>query len=319
MNERNYPAEPAEAGLALFVRWVGGHFARSTRVVEAALNEGVLQANISIGRRWNLQATLLDTLSTESSVEFEAARAVVERRLDAAGRGIALWMPRGAGLPAGEPGLSQFMLSIESANALPDGRLEVRRPVRLYLRRTSHEGSVVTILGGLSPHWAQFTNRVAGSFQLNSQDLYRLPHSSEEREELADRIVLAAGQPGVDDQEVVDAEDTWTANELGGERSYVLGSPQRESDDQSAALRRNLRKLLRAAAPGLREGKPDGRALVVLGAATYAEEEKLSWALRGMDPSLYAGYDIITVLTDGLVKVLLEPPRQSLPWDAPFA
>jgi hypothetical protein len=38
-----------------------------------------------------------------------------------------------------------------------------------------------------------------------------------------------------------------------------------------------------------------------------------------MDPALFAGYDILAVVTDGVVKVLLEPPRQTLPWDAPLA
>ena len=99
--------------------------------------------------------------------------------------------------------------------------------------------------------------------------------------------------------------------------STVIGSPQRESDEQSSLLRRNLRKLLKQVEPGLRaEAAP--KALVVLGAATYAEEEKLTWALRGMDPSLFAGFDILAVVADGVVKVLLEPARQSLPWDAPL-
>ena len=63
----------------------------------------------------------------------------------------------------------------------------------------------------------------------------------------------------------------------------------------------------------------DSKALVVLGTATYAEEEKLSWALRGMDPTLYSGYDIIAIVADGVVKTLLQPGRGSLPWDAPLA
>ena len=59
-------------------------------------------------------------------------------------------------------------------------------------------------------------------------------------------------------------------------------------------------------------------ALVVLGASTYAQEEKLSWALRGMDPALYAGYDILVVVADGVLKTILQPQRQTLPWDAPL-
>ena len=229
-----------------------------------------------------------------------------------------LWAPPGAAIPAGEPGLSELVLSLDAANTLEDGRLEVRRPVSLYLRRTSTTGSVITVLGGLSGHWARFTNQVPGSFQMNALELFRLPASEQERDELAERVVLAAGQPDVDETQVIRTEDVWTANDLGDGAACVMGSAALENDEHSAALRRNLRQLLRQAAPALREGKPAARALVVVGAATYAQEEKLSWALRGMDPGLYAGYDIIAVLADGLVKPLLEPARQTLPWDAPL-
>lgn len=318
MPGRSYPSDPAIAGLTLFQRWFGGYYARSARVTEQHAEGGVLRARLSVGRQWEVAVSVLDTLASEATPAFEAARAAIERRLDAEGRSVVLWVPRGAPLPDSEPGLSQVALAVASAKAVADGRLEVRRPVHLYLRRTSRTGSVVTILGGLSGQWAQFTNRVPGSFQLHSGELFRLPGSTEEREELAERIVLAAGQPGVDETEIVAAEDCWTANDLEQGGSYVIGSAAPDSDEQSAALRRELRNLLRrAAVSGGQEGAAS--ALVVLGGATYAEEEKLSWALRGMDPSLFAGYDILTVVADGVVKPLLQPGRSTLPWDAPLA
>lgn len=316
MAGRTYPADPADAALRLFLRWLGAHYARSTRLLDVQRTEGVVQGRIEVGRRWELAFAVVDTLGSESDLKFEGARAAVEQRLDGEGRSVAVWVPRGASLPAGEPGLSELVLAVEGADALEDGRLQVRRPVTLYLRRTSTTGSVVTVLGGLSAHWAQFTNRVPGSFQLNSMELFRLPAGKEEREALAQRIVLAAQQPEADDTQTIPAEDAWTANDLGEGGSCVLGTPRPETDEQSATLRRNLRALLRAAQPTQRSTAPV-RALIVLGAATYAEEEKLSWALRGMDPTQYAGYDIIAVIADGAVKALLEPPRGSLPWDAP--
>jgi len=316
--ERSYPSDPAATALRLFLGWFGAHYARSIAVPRAESDGAVLQASVTVGRKWELAVGVVNTVAADATLAFEAERAAVESRLDAEGRSVVLWVPRGAPLPVGEPGLSQLALALSEANQLEaDGRLEVRRPTNLYLRRTSNTGAVVTVLGGMSAHWAQFTNRVPGSFQLNSQTLYRLPASKDEREALTERIVLAAGQPEVDDTVVVRAEDAWTANDLGDGGSTVIGSPQRESDEQSSLLRRNLRKLLKQIEPGLRaESAP--KALVVLGAATYAEEEKLSWALRGMDPSLFAGYDILAVVADGVVKVLLEPARQTLPWDAPL-
>ena len=312
----DYPSDPAEAAFALFLRWFGAQYARACvpRSLEPAASG--LTAEVVVGRQWTLAVAVVDTLRAESSVAFEAARAALERRLDGDGQQVALWVPRGAQLPTGEPALSALLAAAAEARPWADGRFELRRTVSLHLRRTATSGSVVTILGGLAASWAQFTNRVPGSFQLNSLELHRLPNSPQEREELAERIVLAAGQPEVDDTVVVPAEESWTVNRLEGGRSYVIGTPRMETDDQSAALRRNLRQLLEEARPTLSSGA-DARALVVLGAATYAEEEKLSWSLRGMDPGLYGGYDLIAVVADGLVKPLLRPGLSTLPWDVP--
>ena len=316
MPARSYPAEPAEAALRFFMRWFGGHYARSLAVDDKdETGEGLLVATLTVGRQWRLQAVVLDTLAPEATLPYEAARAAIEQRLDESGRATVLWAPRGAPLPSGEPASGDLLEAIRVAQPLEDGRLEVRRPVRLYLRRTSTTGSVITILGGLAPHWAQFTNRVPGSFQINSTELYRLPLSPDERDALRERIVMAAGQPDVDDGSVIVTEDAWTANELDDGGSCVIGSPVAESDEQSAALRRTLRAGLRAAA-GRRDSTAAARALVVLGGATYAGEERLSLLLRGIDPAQYSGYEIIVVVTDGVVKRVMTPGRSVLAWDA---
>lgn len=318
MSDFSYPADVAEAGLRFFLGWFGPHYARSTTVSSATSDGALLSAEVTVGRKWGLSVSVLNTVAADATVEWEASRAAIERRLDLEGRSIALWAPRGAALPALEPGLSQLLLSLEEAAPLEDGRLELRRPVTLHLRRVGSTGSVVTVLGGLAAHWAQFTNRVPGTFQLNSGELLRLPAATEEREELAERIVLAAGQPEADESQAIRAFDAWTANDLGAGQSCVIGTPAAEHEEWSASLRRNLRRLLKEAEPNLRQ-PADARALVVLGAATYADEEKLSWALRGMDPTLYAGYDILAVVADGVLKTILQPQRQTLPWDAPLA
>lgn len=313
-----YPVDPNTAALRLFLRWFGGHYARSQSVTSFKSDGQVASGEVLVGRRWNLAVSIVNTLTAEADVAFEAGRAAIEQRLDALNRSIALWVPRGAQLPAFEPALSKLVLALQAAKRLEDGRLEIRRPVDLYLRRTGPKGSVITVLGGLASSWAQFTNRVPGSFQLNSSELFRLPADVQERDELAERIVSAAGQPEVDDTMVIAADDCWTVNDLDEGGSCVLGSPRPENDEHSAILRRNLRAALREASSTL-EIRADAKALVVLGAATYAEDEKLTWALRGMDPSLYAGYDIIAVIADGVVKPLLRPGRGALPWDAPAA
>ena len=317
MPEPLYPADIAEAGLRLFLGWFGAHYARSTSVTGAESDGARLSANVTVGRQWRLSVSVLNTPAADANVAWEAARAAVERRLDLEGRSLAVWAPRGAALPAAEPGLSRFVLFLESARPLDDGRLELRRPVTLHLRRVGNTGSVITVLGGIAAHRAQFTNRVPGTFHLNSGELLRLPASQEERDELAERIVLSAGQPEADESQPIQATDAWSANDLGAGQSCVLGTPAREDEDWSASLRRNLRRLLKDAEPNLRL-PADARALVVLGASTYAQEEKLSWALRGMDAALYAGYDILAVVADGVLKTILQPQRQTLPGDAPL-
>jgi hypothetical protein len=317
VTERSYPADPAEAGLRLFLSWFGSHYARSVAVDSAESDSSVLTANVTVGRKWELAVTVLNTLAADADMKWEAARAAIEQRFDAAGRSIALWAPRGAVLPGQEPGLSQLAIAVEEARPIEDGRLEVRRPVSIYLRRVGNTGSVVTALGGLAPTWAQFTNRIPGTFQLNSQEILRLPASQAERDELTEAIVMAAQQPDIDETRVMPAVDAWTANDLGSGQSCVLGTPQPENDEWSASLRRNLRRLLKRAEAS-RSTTAAARALVVLGASTYADEEKLSWALRGMDPTLYAGHDILAVIADGVVKTILQPNRQTLPWDAPL-
>jgi hypothetical protein len=311
-----YPADLAEAGLRIFLAWFGPHYARSISQESLESDGAVAHAAVVVGRRWPLQITVINTLAPEADLPWEAARAAIEQRLDAEGTPVALWVPRGARPPSAEPGLSELALGVAEARTLEDGRRELRHPVTLRLRRTGTTGSVITILGGLSAHWAQFTNRVPGSFQLNSMELFRLPASTEDREALAERIVLAAGQPLADESQDIPAEDCWTVTGLDGWQSALVGTPMAESDEQSAGLRRNIRRLLKTARE--RPQGQDSKALVVLGAATYAEEEKLSWALRGMDPTLYSGYDIIAIVADGVVKTLLQPGRGSLPWDAPL-
>ena len=75
-----YPSDPAVAAAELFLAWFGGHYARSTAPGEARSDDGILNATVTVGRRWPLGITVLDTLSVASTVEFEAARAALEQR-----------------------------------------------------------------------------------------------------------------------------------------------------------------------------------------------------------------------------------------------
>lgn len=316
MDERAYPADPAEAGLALFQQWLGASYARSTSIDAGFDAARPGWATLRVGRQWQLDALVLDTISPASNVEFEATRAAIERRLDADELSVVLWLPRGMRIPKDEPELSGLVAAIREAETLPDGRLEVRWGATIHLRRTSTDGSVVTALGGLAPHWARFTSKVPGTFQLNSFELSRLPAGEDERQALFDRIVMEASQPTIDEGVEIRTAAAWSANALRSGRAYVLSAPAAESDETAAGLRRTVRQQLRAGGGLGSDG--DARALVVLGLATYAEDEKLSWVVRGLEPALLASFDFVVVVADGITKPLIKPAANTLPWDAPL-
>lgn len=314
--EHSYPAPLWEAALAHFTRWLGSRYARSVSVQNAVVRTDEFAiAELIVGRRWTLSTAILNLAASEANYRSELARAALERRLDEADITRIVWVPRAAPLPYDEPDLSAFVVAVEGATPVGDGRLEARFPVQLALRRIDTSGSVVTIVGGLSESWAQFTNRVPGSYHLDARALHRLSADPQVREEVVERIVLASQQPEVDEGVSITALDCWTVTPSERPRSYVVASPEEPSDELSARQRRTLRRLL-ADAKDL-PGASDARALALLTVSTYAEGERVSWALRGIDPALYAGFDIVIVIADGVAKPALEPPRATLPWDAP--
>lgn len=316
--ERSYPAPLWEAALAHGTRWLGSRYARSVSIQRTvARTEELAIAELIVGRRWTLSMAVLNLAASEANYRSELARAALERRLDEWGLSRIVWVPRAAPLPYDEPDLSAFVVAVEDAAPVDEGRFEARLPVELALRRIDTAGSVVTIVGGLSDSWAQFTNRVPGSFHLDARALHRLSADPQVREELVERIVLASQQPEVNEGVTVPALDCWTVTPSESSRSFVVISPEEPSDELSARQRRTLRRLL-AEVKDLATAPGDARALTVLTVSTYAEGERVSWALRGIDPALYAGFDLVIVIADGVAKPALEPPRGTLPWDVPL-
>ncbi len=90
----SYPADPAEAGLRLFLSWFGAHYARSVSVSSARSDGRILDCEVSVGRKWPLAVTVLNSLAADATLEWEAARAAVEQRLDT----------EGGQSPSGHPG-----------------------------------------------------------------------------------------------------------------------------------------------------------------------------------------------------------------------
>ncbi|HLB29746.1 MAG TPA: hypothetical protein VJM69_06430, partial [Dehalococcoidia bacterium] len=118
------------------------------------------------------------------------------------GRGLdgawILWVPPGAALPAQGPAAADFVRRVRDvASALAPGRRSyVPLPALLYLVKTDEAGGYVSAEGGLSPYWAHLSERVQGTYFLDSRSLHRLPEGDKARDELLRTIVeLAAELP----------------------------------------------------------------------------------------------------------------------------
>jgi hypothetical protein len=226
----------------------------------------------------------------------------------------ALWAPAGADLPRYEPGLSEFidLVRTSAVRLGPRERSFVSVPVKLYLRKVSDEGGVVTAAGGLGTYWARFTEHVTGAYDLDSRQLHRLPESDEFLQELLDRIIARSREMVPGQVLEIETADAWTLQRLEGDDGVtVIGGPPGNLEEQGLAVRRKFRRQLLEAGPKLREATASLRALVLVGYYARMEQEAATTAMRGYDPGLYAGIDFICLAADGLVKPLIEPRRQA--------
>lgn len=244
-----------------------------------------------------------------------AARRRIQESLTAAVPGsYALWVPPGAPLPTDEPALSELIERVRATALRLSSRERsfVAIPTKLYLRKVAAEGNVVTVAGGLSQHWARFTERVRGTYDLDSTRLHRLPESEAHLEALLDTIVAQAAQltPGMWVE--IDTIDAWTVQRLEGAGGFiVVGLPPAETAEMGLTVRRNLRRVLSQAGPILRAQEVELRAVVLVGPYARIDQEGASTALRGYDPSLYAGIDFVCLVADGLIKPIIQAPASS--------
>lgn len=249
---------------------------------------------------------------------WERQRALLEELIseDLPAR-IALWVPSGADLPREEPDVSEFIAAVkQSALKLgPHERSYVPLPIELRMRKSQETGGVVSVTGGLNPHWAKFTERVRGSYDLDSTELHRLPESEEHLEALLDSIVERTKELEAGQITTLETVDVWTVQRLSGTGGMtIVGVPPAETTDLGLAVRRNFRRTLVDIGPKLRGAAEPVRALVVLAPYARIEQEGATTALRGYDPSLFTGIDFICLAADGLIKPLIQPRSGVSPW-----
>jgi hypothetical protein len=292
--------------LELFLRWLNEEQQRPFRI-ENAGDGGAMVTDGAVGFAVEVRPLLGPT----EDAAWLAARERLEAQIAAEVPGsIALWVPAGADLPAGEPALSEFIDHVRQATVKlgTHERAHVPLPIKLLLQKTSDSGNVVSVTGGLNPHWARFTERVRGTFDLDSTRLHRLPESEEHLEALLDAVVERSSKLEARQIAEIETVDSWTVQRVAGEGVTIVGVPPAETQDAGLAVRRNLRRILGEAAPPLRAAEADLKALVHLGYYARMEDEGASIAMRGFSPSLYSGLDLVCLVADGLVKPLIQAP-----------
>jgi hypothetical protein len=303
--------------LQLLADWLGERTAQPVHLAPTAPvpdTSATIAAGAVNGRP--LAAALAFIAPPDGEGPWYAAKRALEERLSARLEGgYLIWVPQDADLPEREPAASEFILRAEEtlARFVPGGHGEIRFPVAVYLRKSDEEGSYVTARGGLAPHWARFTNRVYGHFQLDSRELHRLPAGEGHLRELIERIVQVAGTVELGRTVEVPCEDAWVAQRLkGGSGVALIGEPPGAELSAGAGLRRSLRRTLQAVRGPLLAAAGEARLVCLVGPYTYRAEQPVGTALLGFDPALYQGIDLICLACEGEVVPLLDLTRHPL-------
>ncbi|MEK7246877.1 MAG: hypothetical protein AAB092_00230 [Chloroflexota bacterium] len=297
--------------LSLFLYWLRETYQRGFQVRE----HGEL---ITAADGEHALSIVVRTLVPFEDAAWERRRALLEELIaeDLPAR-IALWVPAGADLPRDEPRVSEFVALVrQSALKLgPHERSYVPLPIELRMRKSQETGGVVSVTGGLNPHWAKFTERVRGSYDLDSTELHRLPESEDHLDALLDAIVERTKELEVGQITTLETIDAWTVQRLSGEGGVtIVGVPPAKTTDLGLAVRRNFRRTLVDVGSKLRGTAEKVRALVVLAPYARIEQEGATTALRGYDPALFTGIDFICLAADGVIKLLIQPAAGVAPW-----
>ncbi len=305
--------------LNLLLGWLGNQHGRRFTIEE--LQEpgpNVLAADATDGS-FRLAVEVHPILEAIENQDWLAHRQRLQDEMAAALTGAyALWLPPGADLPSGANETQSLVkLTREAALRLEPGqRAYVPLPISIFIKKQQEEGSLMSVSGGLNQYWARLTEKVRGTYDLDSTRLHRLPESKEHLARLFELIwERAAGLDTVGQWVELETTDAWTIQRLNGDGGMtIVGRPPNEFGPVGLSVRRNFRRLLADAGPRLRSHEADAKALVVLGYYGWMEEEGATTALRGYDPALYAGLDFVCLAADGVIKPLMEARAGALPW-----
>lgn len=296
--------------LELFLGWLADAHGRRFAIERTEpLGPGALAAQACEGSlRLSVEAHSLLEPAEDHDWTAERDRLAAEIGVGLPGA-YAIWMPPGADIPAGDDQRAVLVerARVTAAGLEPGQRSSVALPVSLYLRKREEGGALVSVSGGLNAHWARLSEKVHGTYDLDSTRLHRLPDAGEHLESLMETIWERAAGVSVGESTEIETVDAWTMHRLeSGESVTIVGRPPGELRDTSLRVRRNFRSILAEAGPRLRYGEAALRALFVLGFYGRLEEEGATTAMRGYDPGLYAALEVVCLVADGLIKPLIE-------------
>lgn len=252
----------------------------------------------------------------ESDPAAEDARLAMQERLDAGNvRGPYLvWVPPRAAIPAEEPGASDFVMRAQMAGApmQPGSRNEIDLPVKVQLAKTREEGGYASVIGGLSRFWTAITERVNGTFHVNSLQLRRAPQDEATRTALLDQIGELSRNLNLGDAVEFDCSEAWTLQRLRteplGERGFAIAqAPPKINPSDGALMRRIVRKRLKAVNEALATVDADVKGVGLLAIYEYAEYENVGSFVKSLDPGLFAGLQLVAAIVDGEVRPVFQP------------
>jgi hypothetical protein len=299
---------------ALLTDWLAGRMGAAYAL--ASVVEG--ETPVYVARAGDATAALVVAPLWDASANAAAedARAMMEERLTGGNvRGpYVLWAPPRAAVPAEEPGASDFVMRVQMAAApmQPGGRNEVDLPVAIQIAKVRDEGGYASVIGGLSRFWTLITERLNGTYHVNSSQLRRAPQDETVRNALFDRIGEVAKGLALGDAVEVDAVEAWTVQRLRedplGERGFAIAQAPPNIDPADGTLMRRLvRKRLKDASAALAGIDAQVKGVGLIGIYEYAEHENVGSFVKSLDPSLYAGLQVVAAIVDGEVRPIFQP------------
>jgi hypothetical protein len=168
------------------------------------------------------------------------------------------------------------------------------------------------VIGGLSRWWTLITERVDGTFHVNSAAMRRAPQSSALREALFDRIGELSKGLNVGDAVEFEAEEAWTvqrlpAEPLGDTGFAIAQAPPKVDPADGALMRRLVRKRLKDASSALADVDADVKGVALLAIYEYAEHENVGSFVKSLDPALFASLGLVAAVVDGEIRPIFQP------------